>query len=115
MSDRREELLRQREAIRAHLAWLDREIEAAAGAATPPVAAPLEPARPEATPGPAPVAAAPLPAADVEAILSEYRQPTLSIANQTKAGCILYFVLGMALLVFIATAVYVGFKLHRGE
>jgi len=113
MSDRREELLRQREAIRAHLAWLDREIEATADSATaePVTLAPVTPIEPPAT---LPPAATTVPDASAEAILAEYRQPTLAIANQTKTGCVLYFILGMAVLIFAGTALYFGFKIRRG-
>ncbi len=114
MSDRREELLRQREAIRDHLAWLEREIEATAGAAPADPVSPvlLPPIAPAAEPSPLP--AAKVPEADVEAILAEYRQPTMSIANQTKTGCVLYFILGMAVLIFAGTVLYFGFKIRRG-
>ena len=33
-----------------------------------------------------------------DAILAQYSKPPTSIAMQTKAGCILYFVVGIALL-----------------
>jgi len=110
MSDRRAELLRQRELLREHLAWLEREIAAEPGSA----GFAADPNHP------APEADMPLPRApdldparpDVEAIMAQY-QPSVPVAVQTKAGCILYFILGIAVLVALITAFYFYLRTHQ--
>lgn len=111
MSDRRAELLRQRELLREHLAWLDREIAADPGGA--PLGDPYR-ATPEAyppRPGPRPPDLDP-PRPDVEAIMAQY-QPAVPVGTQTKAGCILYFVLGIAFLAVLVTGFYFYLRTHQ--
>jgi hypothetical protein len=112
MSDRRADLLRQRELLREHLAWLEREIAAEPGSAAP--AAGAEPRSAEAA---RPVPRAPdldPPRPDVEAILAQY-QPTVPVAAQTKAGCILYFVVALAVLAVLVTAFYFYLRTHQAS
>lgn len=93
--DRLAELQRQRELVRAHLAWLDQEIAAAIGRSN------------ASTPRPSP--AAPL----VEAVhISETPPPDPAVAaNQARRGCliagILVFVLGTLILIAIY---YFGYR-----
>ncbi len=110
MSDRRAELLRQRELLREHLAWLEREIAAEPGGVAPAA----EPYRlaPETTYQPRPPDLDP-PRPDVEAIMAQY-QPAVPVAVQTKAGCILYFVLGIAFLAALVTGYYFYLRTHQG-
>ena len=94
------ELQRQRELLRGHLAWLDKEIAAEEGRHPSPT--PVE--RPE------PRSAVPVDDRDAEAILSEYRTPGASIARQTKLGCVMYFAVAVLLT---AGAVLAFYLLHR--
>ena len=90
MSDRLDELRRQRDLARAQLAWLDAQI-----------------AQAEAAPGPAvPAAVRGAEARSPEAILEEFRTAPAAIATRAKLGCILYFAGAMALLVLGAGAVF---------
>jgi hypothetical protein len=105
VSDRLDELRRQRELARQQLAWLDSEIAAAEGAPRPPE----EPAvRPPAPPGPADTRSP-------EAILEEFRRAPAAVARQTKLGCILYFAGAMALLLLGFAALYLYARATRGR
>lgn len=78
MSDRLKELLRQRELLKEHLAWLDRELT-------------REEQSEEALPAGIPAAAPKGPStSDVEAILARYRQEPESIARRVRVGLFLY-------------------------
>jgi len=123
MSDRLNDLRRQRALVAEHLAWLDREIAETSGLSTvAPLAAPSPtPPAPPAHPEPATrvealVTAAelsPEAAADAEAILEQYRVQPDSLQTDVKKGCFLYF---FAALAFVALAV-VGlyFFFQRGK
>ncbi|HXQ79831.1 MAG TPA: hypothetical protein VN775_00875 [Opitutaceae bacterium] len=105
MSDRLDEFRRQRTLLREHLAWLDREIAGLEGGAPP-------------APGAAQPAAAAVPPvvdAEAEAILAEYRRPSVSIQKQAKAGCLLYFFAALALMALAAVLLYVLFKRAHGH
>jgi hypothetical protein len=97
VSDRLSELQRQRDLLREHLAWIEREIAAEVNDGAP---LPLQPI------APAPAIRAPLDPHEADAILAQYSKPPASIATQTKAGCILYFVVGVALLAVAGTVIY---------
>ncbi len=90
------ELRRQRELLKGHLVWLDNEIakEELRAKASPLSAPPL--IRPQ----------APVDDRDAEAILSEYRRPEAAIATRTKLGCVLYFVVALALIAAAVAAFY---------
>jgi hypothetical protein len=107
VSDRLAELQRQRELLRDHLAWIEREIAAESGLSRPEIPNPPPSARP--------VHREPVAAPEAEAILAEFRQPSLSIANQTKAGCIAYFALAVGLLALLVTGFYFYMKTMRGR
>jgi hypothetical protein len=97
VSDRSDELRRQREIVRQHLAWLDRELAAQEGIPA------AEPA-PYVPPRPISVTASDADR-DAESILSEFRQPAPSIEAQTKRGCILYFSIAVVLMVGAALVI----------
>jgi hypothetical protein len=99
VSDRSDELRRQRDLLREHLAWLEREISAADGdhprvplaTTTPPR---LNPPHFSVTASDA--------NRDAEAILAEFRRSTPAIETQAKRGCILYFAIVVGLLLAVA-------------
>jgi hypothetical protein len=128
MPDRLAELRRQRALIADHLAWLDREIAAAAVPIQPPVPPsstileppaqpfapkpPLEPAAilTAAKPSPAPTAV--LPETDSHAHLLPEHQPA-DVKQDVRRGCFLYFALaavavigGTGLLVWAARSAW---------
>jgi len=105
VSDRLDELRRQRDLAKQQLAWLEREIVAAEGAAREPAPAEGQPVRP----------AVPFEPQNAEAILEEFRRPPASIAKQAKLGCILYFAGAMALLALAVAAVYLYARATRGH
>jgi hypothetical protein len=102
VSDRLNDLRRQRTLQKEHLDWLDREIAALEGNA------------PRASPAPPPYlpVSAPADDRDAEAILQEYRQPSTSIEQRTKMGCILYFMIAIAVLAVVLVG---GYLLTRGR
>jgi hypothetical protein len=95
VSDRSDELRRQREIVRQHLAWLDRELTAQEGipAAEPePVLLPPQRFSVEASDADR----------DAESILAEFRRPAPAIEAQAKKGCILYFSIAVVLMLAAA-------------
>jgi hypothetical protein len=111
VSDRADELRRQRDLLRGHLAWLEREISAEEGRSFTPdpgVPPPLRPPEPAYT-------RTPVDDRDAEAILAEYRSTQVSAASQTKFGCIAYFAVAMALLIAGLMAFYYHTKAARGH
>ena len=137
MSDRLNELRRQRELVEEHLAWLDREIAAASGLKTAPTATPSPaapaPATPVAAPPalPTPVLATPAvakPAAPpanasmpdappveavAESILADYRVKPDSMKSDVKKGCVLYFFAALAFVAAVVVGLY--FLFQRGK
>jgi hypothetical protein len=90
VSDRSDQLRRQRDLLREHLAWLEREIaaqETNQGGGEPPRIAPAH----------FNVSASDADR-DAEAILAEFRRSAPAIESQTKRGCILYFAMALGLL-----------------
>jgi hypothetical protein len=131
MSDRLQELLRQRALVQQHLAWLDGEIAKAQGgpAATPPAAPRQLPPAPRPAPPPQGyvasqaaalarhAATAPAPstsrsdenphvAAAADAILSEYRVEPDSLKTDVRKGCFLYFFGALAFVALVVTGLY---------
>jgi hypothetical protein len=104
VSDRLEELRRQRALQREHLDWIEREIAALEAAARQeePAGQPPEigaAARDEEDPA--------------EAILREYALPPDSIERRTKLGCFLYFGIALAILALGLAAVYLHARAGR--
>ena len=106
MSDRSDQLRRQRDLLREHLAWLEREI---AAESDKPLEAPTAWQPPSINPP------APMDDRDAEAILSEYRTQPTSIMRDTKRGCILYFVVALVLLFGGVLAFYAFARSARGH
>ena len=120
MSDRLEELRRQRALVQTHLDWLDREIAAHAPPpeTTPPVPreapvrAPVYTLRHSAAailahaaaPASAPVASRS--AASADAILDEYRVPPDTLKTDVRKGCFLYFFVALAVVAVVVTGLY---------
>ena len=114
MPDRLQELLHQRAAIQAHLAWLDREIAQLRPTPSSQSAAATQPLEKKSASLPAPDSPAPLatlpplpPAeADPEAILTRYQQDTANLRTDVRKGCLLYFFGAFALLGFAIALFY---------
>jgi hypothetical protein len=101
VSDRSDELRRQRDLLREHLAWLEREIAQEAGLAPDegdPRQLPPHLDRPRIS-----VTASDADR-DAEAILAQFRQSAPAVEQQAKRGCILYF----AIIVSVLLAVSLG-------
>ncbi|HTJ77614.1 MAG TPA: hypothetical protein VL357_01335 [Rariglobus sp.] len=109
MSDRHQDLRRQYELLREHLAWLEKEIaiETAKSSGQPIVAAPAS--RP---PPPSP-SVAPTTITDADALLADYSQTERHDPKATKQGCLLAFGIMLALLAAGVTAAYFLFYAHR--
>jgi hypothetical protein len=112
VSERADELRRQRDLLRENLAWIEKELAAEesrapeAGRGAPP---PL--ARPESV-----FTRAPADNRDAEAILAEYpSEPIGSIASKTKLGCVMYFVVAMVLFLGAMVAFYLHTKAATGH
>ena len=130
MSDRLRELLRQRALLQEHLAWLDREIDAAAGKPASPagLAAPAPSvavsSAPVALPAPASSPAPALPAAAIPRIIAgiatprieaapisdaafeRYRVEPRTVQQDVRKGCFLYFAAAFVLLGLGVTVLY---------
>ncbi len=91
MSDRLQELQRQRALAQEQLAWLDREIARETGGKALSSPASLPP----------PTTAGEAPAADTEAekILARYRDTAHPVKDEVKRGCFLYFFAALGLIV----------------
>jgi hypothetical protein len=112
VSGRPEDLRRQRDLVREHLAWLDGEIAALDQTAQ----APAQPLRPQSGEiRPAPFVPAPPDARDADAILEEYRQPPTSIARNARVGCLIYFGAALALMALAVVAFYFYARAARGH
>jgi len=105
MSDRLNELQRQRALVQEHLAWLEREIAHESGAPAPVASpAPAAPPRPVslAPRGRDPVAVE----AEADAILQQYRDQSRNVKQDVRKGCFLYFVLAFFVLGVAVAALY---------
>lgn len=120
MSDRLQELLRQRRLIEEHLAWLNREIGAAA--AVNPLNNPVPPA-PEAsdtlskslslieqTVKAAAPQTAEAPETEIDPLLAPYREEPKNLQQSVKRGCLLYFCAGMGLMLLSVFLVYLHYR-----
>jgi len=97
MSDRLNDLQRQRALAQEQLAWLDREIAREAG-----LAAPVTPAAPASTPAPVPAPTVTATnaqiATEAEAILAQYKRDPADLEKNVKRGCYLYFFAAIGLV-----------------
>jgi len=112
MTDRLQELLRQRALIQEHLAWLDREIDDANG--IPPL--PTTGARPTLTSS---SATSPRPAAnasdEAEKILGQYSIDTHVVRTDTRRGCLMMFFIGFSLFILASAIGYTFYARHLGR
>lgn len=123
MSDRLNDLQRQRALAQEQLAWLEREIAREIGATSPPAPPVVPPTRPAvmaalppveapvispAKPAAMPAAAPTSPAADndAEALLARFKDEAAGSPADAKRGCLVYFSVGMGLLVLGVLAWY---------
>jgi hypothetical protein len=129
MSDRLQDLLRQRALIQEQLAWLDREIASASAADATTTPAPAPAPQPARAPLPQPgylasqaaaiaahQAAARAPATDrgenpavaaaADAILEKYRVQPDSLKTDVRQGCFLYFFGALAAVAVIVVGLY---------
>jgi hypothetical protein len=105
MSERLNELRRQRALLQEHLAWLDREIAAEQGH-PPPATAAVAPPAPLPAPTPASPATALASERDPDAILARYREQTGDLKQNVRRGCFLYFIAAFALVGLAVLALY---------
>lgn len=92
-SERLNELRRQRDAVQAHLNWLDAEITRESGAD--------EPTTPAKIPPPAPAAEISTPPAQ-----TEYQPDPVSAAADARKGCLIWFLALLLLGLALITAIY---------
>lgn len=127
MSDRLQELLRQRALVEEHLAWLDGEIAAAGGESADkseaplwPAASPAKPASPNpavsaltATPPavalPSTPALPPEVAKVADQIIEEYRVEPKALHTDVRKGCLLYFFAALGLVILGAVGFYFAY------
>ncbi len=103
MTDRLQELLRQRASLQSHLDWLDREIVSAraassalgASAATQATVPAVTPPLPTASTTPPAASRQDTPSAEIPA---EYHLDQDSLRTDVRKGCLLYFFGALALL-----------------
>ena len=108
MSDRLDELRRQRALVQQQLEWLDSEIaaETAGSSASPPTGA-ANPERPRPTSPIESISLTREPSpADPDAIIKHYSPDTQSAEEQTRRGCWAVFGLAFAALAAFVTAWY---------
>ena len=119
MSDRLNELRRQRALMQEHLAWLEAEISREAGGAgllTPkPVPATTPTPRADSSAGAASSMVPSLTPAEptdfeAEAILSQYSSPRGNIREDVRKGCLLYFGVALALVVAAVAGLWFAFR-----
>ena len=97
MSDRLDDLQRQRALAQEQLARLERELARESGAVPPPAAVPVV----------IPPTAGPAQAeAEAEAMLAQYRNDPAVLQGNVKRGCILYFIAALGLLILGLLAFY---------
>jgi hypothetical protein len=125
MSERLNELKRQRALVQEHLDWIEREITAEAGRSGPqaPGESPPTPALPVApaswsvppaqTPRPASIEPRPGATRDAMGIIESYRDDSKDVRQDVKKGCFLYFALALGLLgLAVVFLYYMTFKRH---
>jgi len=117
MSDRLEELRKQRALVQQHLTWLDHEIAAVTvtrltlppfamrGNTRPPVPSATTPATPKSGATRAPMSASSIPE------LAEFQVDPDDVHGDTRRGCIIYSAIAFLVLVLIMGVIYfVGYR-----
>ncbi|MBL9210584.1 MAG: hypothetical protein JNL92_08935 [Opitutaceae bacterium] len=114
MSDRLAELVRQRALVQEHLAWLNREIAAAAESSKSAAGSAPAPLLPAAV-NTAPPATASIEAksADPDEIIARYQATPANVKQDVRKGCLLYFAAAFLLLGLVVTVLY--FTLSQGH
>ncbi|MGC4071745.1 MAG: hypothetical protein QM760_04380 [Nibricoccus sp.] len=119
MSDRLNELLRQRAAIQAHLDWLDREIAHARSSAPAPAGSTPTPASSAETPLPSSATTSLTPpeagGTNPDAILAGYQQDPKNIHTDVRKGCLLYFFGAFLVLGLLVASFYFVNRLIRED
>jgi hypothetical protein len=110
MSDRLQELLRQRALIEDQLAWINREI--AASQEVPPL-----PTRANGLTQTVPATPTPSVGASNEAekILGEFKKDTSIVQTDARRGCLLIFSIAMGLFVLAVIVGYYFYGRHLGR
>ena len=108
--DRLSELRHQRALVQEQLAWLDREIAAASGAATP--AKPAAQSLPPVSAMPSQPVAPPASGDEVNELIKSLEAESRSSLAQTKRGCIWIFSAALVLLVLCLVAFYLYVSHH---
>jgi hypothetical protein len=108
MSERLDELRRQRALAQEQLAWLDREIARESGPGSKPAPAATAPA-----PAATPTAMSTEAARAADEILARYRDESPNTERDVKRGCYLYFVLALVLLFLSALGAYLVYTHWR--
>ena len=107
VSDRLNDLQRQRALAQEQLAWLDREIARETGTPAPPAAVPAAPAT--ALPPARPVEQPTAPSA--EEIIAQFQGQARPVHDEVKRGCLLYFFAAFAALILALITFW--FLTHR--
>lgn len=119
MSDRLDDLVRQRALVQEHLAWLNREIATAAEAAKATTSAPPAPLPPAgASAGPPAVILASSKAApasgvgavEADEIMAQYQATPANVKQDVRKGCLLYFSAALLLLGLVVTVLYYALR-----
>ena len=119
MSDRLAELVRQRALVQEHLAWLNREIAAAATAAKTTTTLTSDvtttPAAPAAGSVVVPIASTPTSPdtatpADSDEIIARYQATPASVKQDVRKGCLLYFAAAFVVLGLVVIALYFALR-----
>ena len=119
MSDRLDDLVRQRALVQEHLAWLNREIANAAEAAKAATAAPPAPLPPAgASAVPSAVVLAPSPtgpatgvgAIEADEIMAQYQATPANVKQDVRKGCLLYFSAALLLLGLVVTVLFFALR-----
>jgi len=110
MSDRLQNLLRQRALIQEHLAWLEREISQADGVPSlpPPANRPPQVAASTTTP-------ALDPASEAEKILGRFQKDPSAVQTDTRRGCLLIVALALGITGLVAIVAYYFYGRHLGR
>lgn len=116
---RLDELEYQREQVRRHLEWIDREIEAERRKHPLPADTPLTSAKPTglrpraASTDRAPIVSPSPIAAPSDALLMETPRGATEVRQDVKKGCLLYFAAALAAVMFSVALLYFAFGVGR--
>ncbi len=111
MTDRHQELRRQHELLREHLAWLELEIARESATDSPLPVVPASPISVPTTMGRTQTTS--LPAEDTDALLTTYAADERHNPESTKRGCLLTFAIALGLLLAGVAATYFFFYSKR--